>query len=60
MANGGEPPYTSLMVSKPKVLTGLDQTVRGRYRSASLSCRRHTATGEQAGPNPSGYERETW
>ena len=28
-------------VSKPKVLTGLDQTVCGRHRSASLSGRRH-------------------
>ena len=40
-ANRREPLPTIVTVDKPKVLTGLDQKVRDRYRRCALVCRRH-------------------
>jgi hypothetical protein len=47
--------------NKPKVLTGLNQKVRGMDRRLpSPLTQTKTATGGEAGPNPSWYSRGTW
>ena len=51
-ANRGEPLLNVATVDKPKMLRGLNQKVRDRNRSFSLSCRRQTVTGGQAEPTP--------
>jgi hypothetical protein len=66
MANTCEPLLNVVIRNKPKVLCpsraeGLNQKVRGPERGSFVYPAADSATtGEQAGPNPSGWMRGTW
>ena len=51
-ANRREPLINVVTVDKPKMLTGLNQKVRDRYRSSALSCRRHHDHRRTGGAHP--------
>ena len=58
--NKCEPPLNVVMINKPKVLTGLDQTVRGQCRGSLLSCRNYRGPRRKGGtlPHPVGTRVE--